>query len=167
MICRLDCLMQREIVGGCVMDRLTKEQRHKAMSNIKSHDTSIEIKLRQALWKRGYRYRKNYQNLPGKPDIVLIRHKIAIFCDSEFFHGKDWEVLRPQLERGQNGEYWENKILRNMERDDGVNKKLLFLGWTVIRFWGEDILKNTEECVKVIEECIFENEIISDIGIEG
>lgn len=144
------------------MDSLTKEQRRKAMSNIKSRDTSIEIRLRQELWKRGYRYRKNYQKLPGKPDIALTKNKIAVFCDSEFFHGKDWEVLRPQLERGNNGEYWEKKIVRNMERDDEVNKKLLFLGWTVIRFWGNDILKNTRECVKVIEECIFENEIISE-----
>ena len=80
------------------MDRLTKEQRHKNMKNIKSKDTSIELKLRKELWKRGYRYRKNYAGLPGKPDIVLTKYKIVIFCDSEFFHGKDWEVLKPQLE---------------------------------------------------------------------
>lgn len=81
------------------MDRLTKEQRHKNMKNIRSKDTSIELKLRKELWRRGYRYRKNYTELPGKPDIVLTKYKIAIFCDSEFFHGKDWEVLKPQLEK--------------------------------------------------------------------
>ena len=74
-------------------DNLTKEQRHLNMSHIKSTDTSIEIKLRKALWKKGYRYRKNYSVLPGKPDIAITKYKIAIFCDSEFFHGKDWEVL--------------------------------------------------------------------------
>ena len=74
-------------------DVLTKEQRHKNMKNIRSKDTSIELKLRKELWRRGYRYRKNYTELPGKPDIVLTKYKIAIFCDSEFFHGKDWEVL--------------------------------------------------------------------------
>lgn len=81
-------------------DNLTREQRHKNMSHIKSRDTLIEVKLRKALWNKGYRYRKNYSKLPGKPDIVLTKYKIAIFCDSEFFHGKDWEVLRPRLERG-------------------------------------------------------------------
>jgi DNA mismatch endonuclease (patch repair protein) len=136
-------------------DNLTTEQRRKNMQNIKSKDTKIEVKLRKALWQRGYRYRKNYSALPGKPDIVLTKYKIAVFCDSEFFHGKDWEVLKPRLEKGQNSEYWLKKISRNMERDDEVNKRLLYEGWTVIRFWGKDILKNTEECIRVIEETIF------------
>ena len=83
------------------MDRLTKEQRHRNMSNIKNKDTSIEIKLRKALWEKGYRYRKNYNKLPGRPDIVLTKYKIAIFCDSEFFHGKDWEKLKLQLKKGK------------------------------------------------------------------
>lgn len=139
------------------MDRLTREQRHKNMKNIKSSDTSIEICLRKALWKKGYRYRKNYKELPGKPDIALTKYKIAIFCDSEFFHGKDWfEVLRPQIRRGSNSEFWEKKIMRNMEHDQEVNKKLLYLGWTVIRFWGKEIQKNPDGCVQVIEETIFE-----------
>ena len=69
------------------------------MRHIKSKDTSIEVKLRKELWSRGYRYRKNVSNLPGKPDIVLTKYKIAIFCDSEFFHGKDWEILKPRLEK--------------------------------------------------------------------
>lgn len=154
------------IVEEYAMDCLTKEQRHNCMSNIRSRDTSIELKLRHNLWEKGYRYRKNYDKLPGKPDIVLTKYKIAVFCDSEFFHGKDWEILRPRIKKGQNGAYWEQKIARNMERDEEVNKKLLFLGWTVIRFWGKDILKNTGECVRVIEECIFENEIILDEFLE-
>lgn len=137
-------------------DNLTKEQRHKNMSHIKSKDTSIEVKLRKALWSRGYRYRKNYNELPGKPDIAITKYRIAIFCDSEFFHGKDWEVLKPQLQKGDNAEYWIPKIQRNRERDDEINKKLLFLGWTVIRFWGRDIMKKTDECVKVIEETIWD-----------
>ena len=136
-------------------DVLTKEQRHKNMKNIRSKDTAIEIRLRKALWQKGYRYRKNYKELPGCPDIVLTKYKIAIFCDGEFFHGKDWEVLKPRLEQSNNSQFWINKISRNIERDDEVNKKLLFLGWTVIRFWGKDIKKKTEECVKVVEEEIF------------
>ena len=141
------------------MDRLTPEQRHKNMKNIKGKDTKIEVKLRKALWDKGYRYRKNYSGLPGHPDIVLAKYKITIFCDGEFFHGKDWEVLKSRLERSNNSEFWINKISRNRERDDEVNKKLLFMGWTVIRFWGDEIKKHTDECVKVIEETIFEMKI--------
>ena len=81
------------------MDNLTKEQRHKNMKNIKSRDTKIELALRKELWARGYRYRKNYTKLPGSPDIVFTQYKIAVFCDGEFFHGKDWEVLKPQIGR--------------------------------------------------------------------
>ena len=83
------------------MDVLTPEQRHKAMKNIKSKDTSIEIQLRKALWHKGYRYRKNYKILPGTPDIVLTKYKIAVFCDSDFFHGKDWyQVLNHDWKKG-------------------------------------------------------------------
>lgn len=138
------------------MDNLTPEQRKRNMQQIRSKDTSIELKLRKELWKRGYRYRKNVKNLPGKPDIALTKYKIAIFCDSEFFHGKDWEVLKPRLEKGNNSDYWLKKISRNRERDDEINKQLLFQGWTVIRFWGKDILKNVDECIKVVEETIFD-----------
>ncbi len=137
-------------------DNLTKEQRHKNMSHIKSKDTSIELKLRKELWRRGYRYRKNYKKIPGKPDIAITKYKIAVFCDSEFFHGKDWEVLKPRLQKGVHAEYWVPKIQRNRERDDEVNKKLLFLGWTVIRFWGKDIMENVDECIRVIDEAVFD-----------
>lgn len=135
------------------------ERSHKNMSKIRGKDTSIEVTLRRALWNKGYRYRKNYKKLPGSPDIAITKHKIAIFCDSEFFHGKDWEVLKPRLERGKNPDYWVKKIERNMERDQEKDKKLLFAGWTVIHFWGKDILKNTDECIRVIEEVIFDASI--------
>lgn len=135
------------------------ETRSRTMSHIRGKNTSIEVALCKALWEKGYRYRKNYKALPGSPDICLTKYKLAIFCDSEFFHGKDWEVLKPRLEKTNNGEYWQKKISRNMEHDDEVNKQLLFLGWTVIRFWGEDILKKTDECIHVIEETIFDNKL--------
>lgn len=138
------------------MDDLTPEQRRKNMKNIRSKDTKIEIALRKALWKKGYHYRKNVKELPGKPDIVFTKYKIAIFCDGEFFHGKDWEVLKPKLEKSNNSEYWISKISKNRERDDDVNKQLLFAGWTVIRFWGKEIKSDLDECVRVIEEAIFE-----------
>ena len=150
------------IVRVIAMDNLTKEQRHKNMVNIKGKNTSIEVCLCKSLWNKGIRYRKNYNKLPGKPDIAITKYKIAVFCDSEFFHGKDWEVLKPRLEAGNNAEYWVPKISRNRERDEEVNKELLFLGWTVIRFWGKEIKKNTDECVKVIEEAIFDIKMESD-----
>ena len=133
------------------------------MSNIKNKDTGIEVTLRKALWEKGFRYRKNYKALPGKPDIALTKYKIAIFCDSEFFHGKDWESLQEQLKRGHNAEFWIKKISRNMIRDEEVNKQLMFMGWTVVRFWGKDIRKDVNQCVRVIEETIFENALDEEI----
>lgn len=127
------------------------------MSKIHSQDTTIELQLRKALWHKGYRYRKNYKALPGSPDIVLTKYKIAIFCDGEFFHGKDWEILKLRLEKGKNPDYWIKKIERNRERDWENDKKLLFFGYTVIHFWGKDILKHTEECIQTIEESIWDN----------
>ena len=138
------------------------EKSHKNMSRIRGKDTSIEVVLRKALWHRGFRYRKNYKGLPGRPDIVLTKYRIAIFCDSEFFHGKDWEVLKPKLEKSNNSEYWIKKIDRNRKRDHEIDQELLFLGWTVIRFWGKDIKKNLEECVQVVEETLFEIKISWD-----
>lgn len=131
----------------------------KNMSKIHSTNTSIELQLRKALWKKGYRYRKNYRKLPGSPDIVLSKYKIAIFCDSEFFHGKDWEILKLRLEKGKNPDFWIKKIDRNRARDFENDKKLLFLGYTVLHFWGQDILKHTDECMRAIEESIWETKL--------
>lgn len=72
---------------------MTDAQRRRNMQSIRAKDTKIEVLLRKALWAKGYRYRKNYKLLPGTPDIVLTKQKIAIFCDGEFFHGKEWDVL--------------------------------------------------------------------------
>lgn len=111
------------------------------------------------MWHKGYRYRKNCKDIQEKPNIALTKYEIAIFCDGEFFHGKDWEVLKPPLEKSNIGEYWISKVSHNRERDDEVNKRLLFEGWTVIRFWGSDIKKHVDGCVKVVEETIFDIQI--------
>lgn len=138
------------------MDVLTTTQRHKAMTAIRSTDTSIEVTLRKALWHKGFRYRKNYGLLPGKPDIAITKYHIAIFCDSEFFHGKDWEKLKLRLQNGNNSTYWVKKIERNMERDRENEQALRFREWTVLRFWGKDIMRDTEACVRVVEEAVDE-----------
>ena len=148
---------QRQNNGGLLMpDVLTVEQRKKNMQNIRCKDTRIERVLRQALWNKGYRYRKNYKNLSGKPDIVFTKYKIAIFCDGEFFHGKDWDILKTKMKESNNGDFWIKKIEGNIKRDQETNQKLESLGWHVIRFWGKDILKNTNQCVGRIEDLIHE-----------
>lgn len=135
------------------------ERSHLNMSRIRGKDTSIEVKLRKALWAKGYRFRKNYKGLPGSPDIALTKYKVAVFCDSEFFHGKDWDILRPKLEQGKNPGYWVSKIQRNMERDQEKDNLLRFTDWTVIHLWGKEILQDTDECIKIIEEAIFDRKI--------
>lgn len=141
-------------------DDLTKEQRRKNMQRIRSKDTSIEVKLRKALWHEGIRYRKNYKSLPGKPDIAITKHQIAVFCDSSFFHGRDYESKKPI---GTNYEYWDKKIRRNMERDEEVNHELRALGWTVLRFWDTDINKHIEDCVQAVKEAIWDSRIEEDL----
>ena len=134
------------------MDSLAREQRRKNMQAIKSKGTKPEILLAKALWDKGLRYRKHTKFLPGKPDFIFKSLKIAVFCDGEFWHGKDWEVKKPKIKTRR--EYWIPKIEKNMKRDTEVNSALTEQGWTVIRFWQEDIVKNTEQCLKVIEKAI-------------
>ena len=141
------------------MDNLTKEQRHRNMKNIKSKDTKIEVRLRKALWAKGYRYRKNDKKLPGKPDIVLSKYKIVIFCDSEFFHGKDWEVLKPRLEKGTHPEYWVKKIENNRKRDEEINKELLKENI----FGGKDLSHDFPELGQCALYCVSEITTLAEL----
>ena len=129
-------------------DNLTPDQRRKNMRAIKSRDTSIELLLRKALWHKGVRYRKNYKSLPGKPDIAITKHKIAVFCDSDFWHGYDWENRNQRIK--SNRDYWIPKIERNMARDKEVNEALAREGWTVLRFWEQKIRKDLDSCVEEV-----------------
>lgn len=125
------------------MDVLTKKQRHKNMSHIRAEDTKPERLLRLALWHRGIRYRKNYQKLTGKPDIVLTRYRIAVFVDGDFWHGRGHEQ-DPGGQVATNREFWQRKIGRNVERDREVNDALLAAGWLVLRFWESDIRRDVD-----------------------
>lgn len=138
------------------MDNHTQEQRRKNMQAIKNKNSKIEILLRNELWHRGLRYRKNVNSIYGHPDIVFLRKKIAVFVDSEFWHGYDWENRKKDFKSHQ--EFWIPKIERNMERDNEVNKKLISEGWIVIRFWGNNIKKNTKECADIVEKAVRQNE---------
>lgn len=120
------------------------ETRRKTMKRIGSKDTSIEVRLRKELWSRGIRYRKNFKKLPGSPDIAITKYKIAVFCDSEFWHGKDWDKLKSRLGDGNNPKYWVKKIAENIERDKRKDAELKDLGWTILHFWEKDINKDLE-----------------------
>ena len=130
------------------MDKLTPEQRHKNMQAVKNKDSQIELLLRKELWKQGLRYRKNSKTVYGHPDIVFIGKKVAVFCDSEFWHGYDWEHRKNDIK--SNREFWITKIERNMARDVEVNNYLKEHGWTVLRFWGKEIQRNVKRCAEII-----------------
>jgi DNA mismatch endonuclease, patch repair protein len=123
----------------------TNEQRSQIMKKIKGKSTKPEILLSKALWAKGFRYRKNYTQLPGKPDIAITKYKIAIFVDGEFWHGYDWGKKKDRIVA--NRDYWIPKIEKNIQRDTNNNKKLEEIGWKVIRFWERDVNKNLAECV--------------------
>ena len=133
-------------------DDLTPEQRRRNMQAIKSKDTTIELALRKALWSKGIRHRKNCNTLIGKPDIAITKYMIAVFCDSEYWHGFDCENINQKIK--SNREYWIPKIERNMARDKEVSEALEAEGWTVIRFWKRQIRKELDKCVDEVMKII-------------
>lgn len=122
------------------------------MSRIRSENTKAEVKLRKALWAKGYRYRKNVRSLPGSPDIAIKKYKIAVFIDGEFWHGYNWEEKRAAIK--SNRSYWIPKIERNMERDRENTQKLQENGWLVLRFWEQRLKKEFNTCLILIAEAI-------------
>ena len=130
----------------------TQEQISYNMRQVKNKDSKIELLLRKELWSRGLRYRKNVSSVFGHPDIAFKGLKIAIFCDSEFWHGYDWENRKADFKSHR--EFWLPKIERNMARDIEVNQKLQEEGWIVLRFWGKEISRHTAECADIIERTV-------------
>lgn len=112
----------------------------------------MEVKLAKALWAKGYRYRKNDRTVFGKPDITFKKYKIAVFVDSEFFHGKNWNTEKFRIK--SNREFWWKKIEANISRDNIVNDTLVNKDWVILRFWSQEIKKELELCVLRIEEAI-------------
>lgn len=129
-----------------MVDTMTKKQRSYCMSRIRSKNTKPELLLRKKLFKKGFRYRVNYNNLPGSPDIVFTKKKIAIFVDGDFWHGRYFNERKHAY-----NEYWLKKIKRNIERDKSVTEKLLNGGWKVLRIWGKDLIKTPDNFVEKIE----------------
>jgi DNA mismatch endonuclease Vsr len=134
------------------MKRKTKEQISKNMKAVKNKDSQIELILRRELWARGLRYRKNVKSVYGNPDIAFLGQKVAVFCDSEFWHGYAWEIYQDDFQSNQN--FWISKIERNMQRDLEVTEKLRSEGWIVLRFWGCEIINLTTQCADQIERAI-------------
>jgi len=136
------------------MNKKTKEQISYNMRQVKNKDSKIELLLRKELWERGLRYRKNVKTVFGKPDIAFIGKKIAVFVDSEFWHGYNWDVKKNEIK--SNRDFWIAKIERNIERDAEVNEYLSNDGWIVLRFWGNDIKKDVAACADKIESVFME-----------
>ena len=127
----------------------TPEQISFNMRRVKNKDSAIELVLRKELWNRGLRYRKNVKSVYGKPDIAFIGKRIAVFCDSEFWHGYAWEIAQDEFQSRR--DFWIPKIERNMQRDQEVNEKLRGDGWIVLRFWGKQIKRDVVACADEIE----------------
>ena len=141
---------------------------HKIMSSIPSKGTKPEIMLRKALWRENLRYRVNYKKLPGKPDIVFTKYKVAVFCDGDFWHGHNWAIRgKKSLDEELEGysEYWRKKILRNIERDQENENELRTLGWTVVRLWESEIKEDVSSCVQAVKEALFEAMLLEADGI--
>jgi DNA mismatch endonuclease (patch repair protein) len=129
------------------------EVTYKIMSAVKSKDTRPELSLRREIWSRGLRYRVNVKTLPGKPDIVFTKAKLAVFCDGDFWHGHNWVIrglssLEEELSRYS--PFWKDKILGNINRDSVITEKLKSDNWEVIRFWESEIKSNLHKCVDLI-----------------
>lgn len=117
-------------------------------------DTKHEVVLRRELWRLGIRYRKYAKDLPGKPDIVIRRARVVVFCDGDFWHGRNWDELRGKLELRHNAAYWVAKIERNRERDREQHAQLADAGWLVLRFWETDVLRRPSEAAATIAEAV-------------
>lgn len=126
----------------------TTKKRSKMMGKIRGKNTKPELFFRKALWKKGIRYRVDNKKLSGKPDVSIQKYKLAIFIDGEFWHGYNWPERKEALK--SNRGFWIPKIERNMQRDREVNAKLEEMGYTVFRFWTNEIKTNLDRCIKDI-----------------
>jgi DNA mismatch endonuclease (patch repair protein) len=132
-------------------DRLTKEQRSALMGRVRQKDTAPELALRSALHRRGLRFRKNVRGLPGSPDIVFSKAKVAVFVDGDFWHGRDFDAWKEKLQP-----FWRAKIERNIERDAQNASDLEALGWRVVRVWEKEIKKELEAALDKVSRLVAE-----------
>src|SRR5690606_2334360 len=145
---------RNEWMHGRTVDQLTAEARSERMARVRSKDTEPELRFRKAIWRAGYRFRTCDARLPGKPDLTFARHRLAVFIDGDFWHGHQWRTRRllqldDQFTAAANGDYWRQKIRRNVERDFRHTAALVADGWSVLRFWESDIRRDLQRCVNM------------------
>ena len=128
----------------------------RTMSANRSQNTRPEMDLRRALWARGRRYRVHVRELPGRPDIVFRKQRLAVFCDGDFWHGRAWHNRRERLRKGANADYWIPKIGANIARDARYTAELEEAGWTVLRLWESDIRQDPEAAADRVERALDE-----------
>ena len=127
----------------------TTPQRSKTMSKIRGKNSKPEVMLRKTLWAKNYRFRLHDSRMPGRPDILIKKYRLAIFIDGEFWHGQDWKVNRERIK--SNRDFWIPKIERNMQKDERVNQALRNMGYVVFRFWSKKVLQNLEQVLNQID----------------
>jgi DNA mismatch endonuclease (patch repair protein) len=125
----------------------TTRQRSKTMAKIKGSNSKPELLLRKALWNENIRFRTHRKDLPGKPDLVIEKYKLAVFVDGDFWHGYQWQQRKPKT----NEQFWTPKIERNMQRDQFVNNSLRSLGYVVMRFWEHEVKDHLSACVNQVK----------------
>ncbi|MGB9298978.1 MAG: very short patch repair endonuclease, partial [Anaerolineae bacterium] len=132
-------------------DNLTPAQRSYCMSRIKGADTGLEMRVRSELHRSGLRFRKHMRQLPGKPDVVFTKVKVAVFVDGDFWHGYRFPSWEHKVSA-----FWKTKITKNRERDRRVHRKLRQMGWTVIRVWQHDLELDFQGSIERIVSCVQE-----------
>lgn len=137
--------------------RASSETASRIKQRNRAKDTRAEVLLRKELWKRGLRYRLHSQSLPGRPDLVFTAARVVVFCDGDFWHGRDWDRRLPKLMKGSNGKYWAAKIQSNRERDLRVTTALQDEGWIVMRFWETDIVRDLDSIADAVEQKVRAN----------
>lgn len=133
-------------------DVFSKSKRSEVMSKIRSKNTKLDVAMKATLQRARIPHR-SYPKIYGNPDF-LIKKNVVLFCDSSFWHGKNWNKLKKKLENGNNPQYWVIHIQKNRKRDRFVTSYLSQKGYRVIRFWDKDIFKRPEWCVEQIKKCI-------------
>lgn len=145
---------QKEIRAPRFIGRAASEAASKAKRRTPRRDTRPELELRRLLWAQGLRYRKNVTFLAGAPDLVFLKQRVVVFCDGDFWHGRDWPSRRRKLARGANSEYWLAKIASNMQRDVRVTASLRADGWTVVRVWERDVKHNLQSVLEQVLQAL-------------
>jgi DNA mismatch endonuclease (patch repair protein) len=129
-------------------DVMTKRQRSLNMAHVRSKDTKLEMSIRKNLWQANLRGYRLHFRIEGKPDLVFVKEKVAIFIDGCFWHACPICYKEPETHK----EYWESKMKRNIERDLAVNKSLSGSGWSVVRVWEHEIKESQKAVIERIKD---------------